>query len=88
MRIHAAEGLPEDIDGVVSEGVRPGESLEEHEAAGYADRLVQLGRQHAALERQLVLLGPRGQDVRLYDLGRNREKRIIDKIGVGQCCEI
>lgn len=60
MGVHTPECLSEDVDGVIVEGIRPRESLEEHEAAGDADRLVQPGRQHTALERQVVLLSPRG----------------------------
>ena len=81
MGVHAAEGLSEGVDGVVVEGVRAGETLEEHEAAGDANRLVQPRGQHAAFERKLVLLRPRGQDVRLYDLEAWQRKPLRNVLG-------
>lgn len=68
MRIHAAEGLPEYVDGVVLKGVGPGESLEEHQTARYADRLVQPRREYAAPERKIVLFRSASQYIRFYYL--------------------
>lgn len=56
VRIHAAQCLPEYNDRVIIERVRPGKPLEEHQTARDGDRLVQSGREHAVLERELVLL--------------------------------
>lgn len=73
MRIHASQGLSEDVDGVIREGIRPRETLEEHETARYADRLVQTRREHAAPERQVVLFRPGGHYVSFYHLKTNNK---------------
>lgn len=68
MRIHPAQSLTKDEYRVVIKRIRAGESLEEHQAARDSDGFVQPRRKHAVLETQLVLLCPRSQDVRFYDL--------------------
>ena len=68
VRIHAAQGLPEYDHRVIIERVRAGKPLEEHQPARDCDGLVQTRREHAVLERELVLLRSGRENVRFDHL--------------------
>lgn len=68
MRVHATQSSSEYNDGVIIERSCAREALKEHEAAGYANWLVQSWCEYAVPETELVLSRPRRQDICFYHL--------------------